>query len=93
MGNPATSGESAERFASRLLTQDFLLWSPNIQAEAFLNWGRLWATRSIVRGIPRAVPRTTMDLELTFASGGIGASSCWTPTTGRRSWAVARARR
>jgi len=71
MGNPATSGESAERFASRLLTQDFLLWSPNIQAEAFLNWDRIWATRSIARGTPRALPRTTVDLELTFASGGI----------------------
>ena len=49
-------GEPVERFLRRHLAGDFLLWSPNIQSEAFLNWDRLWATRTIRRGTPRPYP-------------------------------------
>ena len=39
------TGEASEHFLRRLLGGDFLLWSPNIQAEGFLNWDKIWATR------------------------------------------------
>ncbi|MET0151621.1 MAG: serine hydrolase [Candidatus Binatia bacterium] len=35
---------------ARLLGADFLLWSPTIQAEGFLHWDRIFATRPIPRG-------------------------------------------
>ena len=46
-------GEPVEEFFRRHLAGDFLLWSPNIQAEAFLNWDRIWAVRTIAHGTPR----------------------------------------
>lgn len=45
-----TSDESNERWLARLLGGDFLLWSPNIQAEGFLHWDRIFATRTVRRG-------------------------------------------
>lgn len=39
-------GEPVEEFFRRHLAGDFLLWSPNIQAEAFLNWIGIWAVRT-----------------------------------------------
>jgi CubicO group peptidase (beta-lactamase class C family) len=42
--------ESNERWLARLLGADFLLWSPTIQAEGFLHWDRIFATRPIRRG-------------------------------------------
>lgn len=68
MSKSATTGESAERFCSRLLAGDFLLWSPNIQAEAFLNWDRIWATRPIAKGTPRLLPTAATMLDITFES-------------------------
>ena len=42
--------ETDQRWLARLLGGDFLLWSPNIQAEGFLYWDRIFATRAIRRG-------------------------------------------
>ena len=49
-------GEPVLHFLRRHLAGDFLLWSPNIQSEAFLNWDRLWAARTIRRGRPAPYP-------------------------------------
>ncbi|MGW0523367.1 serine hydrolase domain-containing protein [Crossiella sp. NPDC003009] len=51
----ATNPETNERFLARLLAGDFLLWSPNIQAEGFANWDRIFATRTIEKA-PTASP-------------------------------------
>lgn len=48
--------ETDTQFLRRLLAGDFLLWSPNIQSEAFLHWDRLFATRTIESGTPRPLP-------------------------------------
>ena len=45
-----TPKESNERWLARLLGGDFLLWSPNIQAEGFLHWDRIFATRTVKCG-------------------------------------------
>ncbi|CAN5186337.1 serine hydrolase [soil metagenome] len=53
--------ESNERFLARLLGGDFLLWSPNIQAEGFLHWDKIFATRTIKKGatsVPYGVGET-----------------------------------
>ena len=63
-------GETTEHFLRRLLGGDFLLWSPNIQAEGFLNWDKIWATRTIHRGAPRPLPRAAKPLEIVFESHG-----------------------
>lgn len=70
--NPETTvtGEPVNQFLRRHLAGDFLLWSPNIQAEMFLNWDRLWATRAIVAGTPRPLPVADVPLELVFESRG-----------------------
>lgn len=65
-----TTSETTEAFLRRHLAGDFLLWSPNIQAEAYLHWDKLWATRSIPRGTPRPLPRAATPLDLAFASSG-----------------------
>lgn len=64
------AGEPAPVFTRRLLAQDFLLWSPNIQAEAFLNWDRIWATRAIAAGTPRPLPVAAQPLDIRFEHGG-----------------------
>ncbi len=51
------------RWLARLLGTDFLLWSPNIQAEGFLYWDRIFATRSIPRG-PRVCELLHVDREI-----------------------------
>ncbi len=64
-------GEPVEHFLRRHLAGDFLLWSPNIQGEAFLNWDRLWATRTIRRGRPRPFPTgEPLPADFTFESHG-----------------------
>lgn len=42
-----TNEDQRTRWLARLLGTDFLLWSPNIQAEGFLHWDRIFATRPI----------------------------------------------
>jgi CubicO group peptidase (beta-lactamase class C family) len=64
------AGEPAGEFARRLLATDFLLWSPNIQAEAFLNWDRIWATRRIAKGKPKPLPRRPDLPDFTFDNHG-----------------------
>lgn len=64
------TGEPVQPFLRRHLAGDFLLWSPNIQAEGFLNWDRIWATRTIARGTPRPLPQARAPLDLTFESHG-----------------------
>jgi CubicO group peptidase (beta-lactamase class C family) len=64
------TGEASEAFLRRLLGGDFLLWSPNIQAEGFLNWDKIWATRTIKRGTPKPLPRAARPLDLVFDSHG-----------------------
>lgn len=64
-------GEPVEVFFRRHLAGDFLLWSPNIQSEAFLNWDRIWATRKIPAGESRPFPvRPGLDESFRFASNG-----------------------
>jgi len=62
--------DSTERFLSRLLGGDFLLWSPNVQAEGFLNWDKIWATRTIRRGTPKPLPYAPITTNFTFESHG-----------------------
>lgn len=63
-------GESVDQFIRRHMAGDFLLWSPNIQAEAFLNWDRIWATRTIARGTPQPLAVAAQPLDITFESQG-----------------------
>jgi CubicO group peptidase (beta-lactamase class C family) len=63
-------GEPVEPFLRRHLAGDFLLWSPNIQAEGFLNWDRIWATRTIRKGTPKLLPQAAKPLDITFESHG-----------------------
>jgi len=63
-------GEPVDQFIRRHMAGDFLLWSPNIQAEAFLNWDRIWASRTIARGAPKPLPVAPTQLDITFESGG-----------------------
>jgi CubicO group peptidase (beta-lactamase class C family) len=62
--------ETTEHFLRRHLGGDFLLWSPNIQAEGFLNWDKIWATRTIRRGTPQPLPVAEKPLDITFESFG-----------------------
>ena len=65
------SKESHERWFARLLGGDFLLWSPNIQAEGFLHWDRIFATRTVQRG-PRVhdLPAAGRGLDVHFEDQG-----------------------
>lgn len=63
-------GEPTNVFIRRQLAGDFLLWTPHIQREAFLNWDRLWATRPIKAGKPKPVPVAPKPLDFTFESNG-----------------------
>jgi CubicO group peptidase (beta-lactamase class C family) len=68
---PASPTESDTRWLARLLGGDFLLWSPNIQAEGFLHWDRIFATRPIRRGATvHELPRTPHELEVAFEDQG-----------------------
>jgi CubicO group peptidase (beta-lactamase class C family) len=69
MTTPTTT-EPTEHFLRRHLGGDFLLWSPNIQAEGFLNWDKIWATRTIKRGTPKPLPHAGKQLDVTFDSHG-----------------------
>lgn len=51
------------RWLAGLLGTDFLLWSPHIQAEGFLHWERIFATRKIACG-PQASPLTESGEQL-----------------------------
>lgn len=44
------TGEARDQWLARLLGTDFLLWSPNIQAEGFLHWDRIYPTRMVPHG-------------------------------------------
>lgn len=61
-------GEQVDQFIRRHMAGDFLLWSPNIQAEAFLNWDRIWATRVIEKGTPKPLPVASKPLDISFKS-------------------------
>lgn len=63
--------QNHERWLARLLGGDFLLWSPNIQAEGFLHWDRIFATRRVPRA-PKAsvLPTGTGVLDVRFADQG-----------------------
>lgn len=64
-------GEPILEFFRRHLAGDFLLWSPNIQSEAFLNWDRIWATRAIRKGTPIPFSQgDPMPGDFTFESRG-----------------------
>jgi CubicO group peptidase (beta-lactamase class C family) len=63
-------GEPTAAFIRRHLAGDFLLWSPMIQREAFLNWDRIWATRAIPAGAPKPLPVARQPLDFTFESNG-----------------------
>jgi CubicO group peptidase (beta-lactamase class C family) len=64
-------GEPVLAFLRRHLAGDFLLWSPNVQSEAFLNWDRIWATRTIRGGTPIPFRKgDTVPGDFTFESRG-----------------------
>lgn len=66
-----TTPQSNERWLARLLGGDFLLWSPNIQAEGFLYWDRIFATRRIRRGAQiSALKRSARELAVRFTDQG-----------------------
>jgi CubicO group peptidase (beta-lactamase class C family) len=65
-----THRQTNEEFLARLLGGDFLLWSPNIQAEGFLNWDRIFATRTIARGTPKPLARSPIELDVTYEHNG-----------------------
>lgn len=52
------SYETNEQWLARLLGVDMLLWSPNVQVEAFLHLERIFASRTIKRG---ATPSELLD--------------------------------
>lgn len=63
--------ESEARWFARLLGGDFLLWSPNIQAEGFLHWDRIFATRTIPRGTGVCeLPRAARELDVRYTDQG-----------------------
>lgn len=62
--------ETNERFLARLLGGDFLLWSPNIQAEGFRNWDRIFASRTIPRGRPAPLEVVQPELDVTYDDNG-----------------------
>jgi len=53
------SKETTEQWLARLLGVDMLLWSPNVQREAFLHLERIFATRPIKHG---ATPSELIDV-------------------------------
>jgi len=65
-----TPRETNEEFLARLLGGDFLLWSPNIQAEGFLNWHRIFATRTIAHGTQKPLARSAIELDITYEHNG-----------------------
>lgn len=66
-----TSKETNERWLARLLGGDFLLWSPNIQAEGFLHWDRIFATRTVRRGARvHDLPASGRTLDVRFQDQG-----------------------
>src|SRR5262249_10450174 len=66
-----TPPESNERWLARLLGADFLLWSPTIQAEGFLRWDRIFATRPIPRGKRVSdFKRAARELDVRFQDQG-----------------------
>ncbi len=69
----ATSQSQAprDRWLARLLGTDFLLWSPNIQAEGFLHWDQIFATRTIRRARQTsALPKNPTEIAVTFEDQG-----------------------
>jgi len=59
------------RWLARLLGTDFLLWSPNIQAEGFLHWDRIFATRRVPRSSqPIGLARAAQELDVSFQDHG-----------------------
>ncbi len=59
------------RWLARLLGGDFLLWSPNIQAEGFLHWDRIFATRTIARGARvNGLPQAPRELAVRYTDQG-----------------------
>jgi CubicO group peptidase (beta-lactamase class C family) len=66
-----TSAESRDRWLARLLGADFLLWSPNIQAEGFLHWDRIFASRPIRRGSHICeLARADQEIDVLFEDQG-----------------------
>jgi CubicO group peptidase (beta-lactamase class C family) len=66
-----TPSASNERWLARLLGADFLLWSPTIQAEGFLHWDRIFATRPIPRGKRVSeFKRAARELDVRFEDQG-----------------------
>lgn len=66
----SANDETNERFLARLLGGDFLLWSPNIQAEGFLNWDRIFATRTINCGTAKPLEIADRELEVRYKDQG-----------------------
>jgi hypothetical protein len=71
MMTAGTKAETNERWLARLLGGDFLLWSPTIQAEGFLYWDRIFATRPIPRGTRISeFKRAGRELDVRFPGSG-----------------------
>jgi CubicO group peptidase (beta-lactamase class C family) len=70
MTNGSTQ-ETNEQWLARLLGMDMLLWSPNVQAQAFMHLDRIFATRTIRRGpAPSALPAAAEPLHIEYRDYG-----------------------
>lgn len=70
MTAPSTP-DSENRWLAGLLGSDFLLWSPSVQAEGFLHWDRIFATRPIRTGpTVHELPRAPQALSVGFEDQG-----------------------
>jgi CubicO group peptidase (beta-lactamase class C family) len=70
MMNTQRERSASERWLATLLGTDFLLWSPNIQAQGYLHWQRIFATRAIPAGSPILFPEATKPLDVKYRHGG-----------------------
>jgi len=67
----STTVQSAnERWLTGLLGGDFLLWSPNIQAEGYLHWEQIFATRKVPASDPIPLAEAPEQIEPVYEYGG-----------------------
>ncbi|MCK9229905.1 MAG: beta-lactamase family protein [Syntrophales bacterium] len=68
---PTPPEQDETRWFAQLLGLDFLLWTPTVQAEGFLNWERIFATRKIAAKSPIPLPQSSEDLDIRYEYLGI----------------------
>jgi CubicO group peptidase (beta-lactamase class C family) len=66
----STQRSGNERWLAGLLGADFLLWSPNIQAEGYLRWREIFATRTVRAGTPIPLAEAPASLATEYNFNG-----------------------